>query len=51
MRKFLHYILAFVLSSGICFAQQQRPVAPDEPYQKLQFNFTGAWLLGETNPA
>ena len=41
--KIFRYILAFLLLAGLGFSQEN-PVAPDEPFQKVQYNFTGAWL-------
>ena len=43
MIKFFNYILVFLLLTSLAFSQENS-VAPDEPFQKAQYNFTGAWL-------
>jgi len=44
--KITRYILAFLLVSGICFAQEQQriPPAQDAAEQTMQFFFKGSWL-------
>lgn len=44
MKNILKYILVFLLFAVPLLAQENQPVAPDEPYQKAQYNFDGAWL-------
>ena len=41
--KIFNYILVFLLLTGLAFSQENS-VAPDEPFQKAQYNFNGAWL-------
>lgn len=43
MTKLFKYICFILLLSVPLFAQQA-PVQQDEPYQKVQYNFDGAWL-------
>ena len=43
MTKYINYILVFLLLSGLAFSQENT-VTPDEPFQKAQYNFNGAWL-------
>jgi len=41
--RYFKYILVFLLLTSLAFSQE-KTVTPDEPFQKAQYNFTGAWL-------